>query len=131
MEYKVEVFSKILSLSEYKNAINKIIAMLRNNGIQEVEILFGFAWGNEYNNWNSMPIRTDSILSEIVKAESMGVGELGRDDFYITCTNLQTEILFCHETDVHLRYTHLNQPVEDILNLWLQENIVHYKRESA
>ena len=85
-------------------------------------MLFGWAWGNEYRDWTTFVIQIDSIVKEITIAENLGVGRFGHDDLFLTSSVFSTEILFCHETDIHLRYIDENALVNDILKLWKVKN---------
>ena len=46
-----KITSKIFTRMELINIISKILIKLKGNGINEIEIAFGFAWGNNVNNW--------------------------------------------------------------------------------
>ena len=100
------------------------INLLERHNIKNVEILFGFAWGNEYQNWTPYIVDVSSIESEISKAEALKVGFIGDDDFYITHEGYEIEILFCHECDIHLSFNQSNEIVNDILKDWQEKNII-------
>ncbi len=48
MDYKTTVFTRILNELEYKTELDRTIKILGQNKIDEVEMLFGWAWGNDY-----------------------------------------------------------------------------------
>ena len=49
MNFEKEVFSKGLIKTDYQDNLEDIIRILKQNQINEVEILFGVGWANEYN----------------------------------------------------------------------------------
>ena len=131
MEFQNEIFSKVLSKEEYKASFEEIIQVLRNHRCKEVDILFGVAWGNEYKDWTPFSVPIDNITQEIALAEQLEVGQFGNDDFYLMLNALQTEILFCHELDIHLRYNQENTIIQEILQYWETKGLIHERRTSS
>lgn len=131
MNFEKEVFSKVLIKTDYQDNLEDIIRILKQNQINEVEILFGVGWGNEYKDWTLHRVTVDDILHEIRLAESLKVGEFGNDDFYIIVESLQTEILFCHERDIHLRYNEQNSIIAEILKLWQSKKIIRLAKTNS
>lgn len=74
--------------------------------INDVEITYGFAWGNEIYESEWLPIKTSpSRIEELVEAQSQkGTGGIGADDFFIDVHDSAIRILFCHECDIHIEY---------------------------
>ena len=125
MEFSKEVFTKVLSDLDYRLLLEEIIEIIKHNKILSVELLFGFAWGNEYKNWVPFHVNIDSIQEEILTAERQSDGQFGEDDLHIFCSSIRIEILFCHEKDIHLRYNDSNEVVKDILDLLRNKNLLH------
>jgi hypothetical protein len=55
---------------------------------------------------------------EIALAESVSTGSFEEDDFFITLSEFQTEVLFCHEYDIHLKYNEENDVTTAVLDHW-------------
>lgn len=125
MEYRNEVFSKVLPPNSCQEALADLINVLEKHDVKEVELLFGFAWGNDYKDWTPFTVKTFQIEQEINHAESLEVGKFSNDDLYIRVAYFATEFLFCHESDIHLRYNDPNDLTEDVLRLWRKQGIIH------
>jgi hypothetical protein len=85
--------------------------------------LFGTFWGNDYGDWTAVSVKLTEIAKEISMAESVSTGSFEEDDFFVIINELKTEILFCHEYDIHLEYNEENN-VTAVLEHW---NIVGYE----
>jgi hypothetical protein len=77
-------------------------------------MLFGWAWGNDYKNWTPFTTTVEEIAGEIDKANKSGSGSFYDDDTVLYLNHLTTEILFCHEHDIHLSYNEANPIVNSI-----------------
>ena len=130
MKYTYTIFTKVLAETEYKNWLSEIIEILKNNDIHEVEILFGVAWGNEYKDWTPFKVDVEEIVNEIKEAEKMNVGRFSHDDFFIMVSEIEVEILFCHECDMHLSFNDQNRVVSAIINEWEINRIIHVRKEN-
>jgi hypothetical protein len=51
MALRNTIFTRPLSIDEYKSSLDEILDILETNKIAKVEILLGWSWGNEYGNW--------------------------------------------------------------------------------
>ena len=131
MEFQNEVFSKILSIEDYKNKFEEVIRILDKQNFKEVEILFGVAWGSTYKDWTPFKVPLCQVAPEIQLAEQLGEGRFGDDDFYIIVYEPQLEILFCHERDIHLRYNLDNLLAIDILARWNREDLINAIKRSS
>ncbi|MCU7552583.1 hypothetical protein OCK74_25920 [Chitinophagaceae bacterium LB-8] len=125
MEYSIKYVTRILSKNEYQNEFDLIINLLQQHRIGQVELLFGFAWGNEYGDWTPLLTHPADIRKEIQKAQSTGAGSFGSDDLFMTLSDLETELLFCHENDVHLAYNQDNPIAGAILEGWRKKGLLH------
>jgi hypothetical protein len=128
MDFLHTTFTKILDEKSFKQELANTIGILNNNEIHFVKILFGVAWGNTYHDWTPFQVETTEINSEIKKAEALKVGRLGDDDFYIIIADFETEILFCHERDVHLSFNKYNSFVTDLTKSWETHDIIQTQR---
>jgi len=123
--YKNIVYSKQLFREDCKICLFEIIDTLKANEILEIEILFGFAWGNEYKDWTPFIVPTDNIVLGLDKAEKSGAGSFFNDDTFFYLKELDCEILFCHEYDIHLEFDHSNMVVNTIIEGWKRRDMIH------
>ena len=78
----IKIVTKTLEVDDLWGDLRTTIDLFKQMGINEVLILFGFAWGNFIyeKEWMKQNISTDDIESLIIKAEKDEHGELGFDD---------------------------------------------------
>jgi len=128
MKTAITVFSKILNREELILAVNKIISILTRNNVERVEISFGFMWGRDGEEWIDYDVSTAEISERIENEENLNNGKLGKDDFWISIKELEVQILFCHESDIHLCYNSENYITQAILEKWEEKNIIQTKK---
>lgn len=119
MEYIV--YTTVMDEEAFLLHVERIITMLKKNNVSEIEILFGWAWEEEW-----IPIQTtvNDFYSQIkIREQSSGKGLHGNDVF-LKMEVLNTEIIFCHESDIHIEFNAKNDVVSKILDSWLSEGIV-------
>lgn len=126
--YKNIVYTKQLSRVECKACLAEIISIFRATKILEIEMMFGFAWGNDYKDWTPFIVPTDNIMVELDKAEKSGAGSFFNDDTFFYLPELTCEILFCHEYDIHLEFDQSNITVNSIIEAWKKKNIIHFMK---
>ena len=68
MDYRNTIFTRQLDNMELEICCNEILDILKNNKVIEMELLFGFAWGNEYKDWKPFIVAVEGIIDEIDKA---------------------------------------------------------------
>lgn len=117
-KYKYIVYTRQLSREECKSSLDEIIDILRGHQVLQIEMMFGFAWGNEYKEWTPFMVPIDEITLEIDKAGQSGTGDFYNDDTFVTLDEQKCEILFCHEYDIHLEFDEINKVVKDIIESW-------------
>ncbi|MBX7153029.1 hypothetical protein K1X84_15485 [bacterium] len=125
MNYTQTIYSKTLNQLELRFELTRLIQVLCKNRIMKIELLFGFAWGNEYRDWEALEISPNDISTEIEKAELTKLGALGKDDVFITIESLETQVVFCHESDIHISFNITNDLVSEIRNIWQNNNIIN------
>ena len=105
-EFRFEITSIVFEKARTKAVFKRILEILVSEGVETVEITYGFAWGNEIYESDWLPISTDSSkIEEMVEVETQkGSGEIGSDDFYIVIKNEPLRIQVCHENDIHIEY---------------------------
>ena len=125
----LKIVTKTLEVDDLWDDLRINIDLFKQMSIDEVLILFGFAWGNFIyeKDWIEQSTSTYNIESLILTAEKDEHGQLGFDDLYIKIPNLNIELQYCHETDIHLTYLDTNELIEAVskrwtLNGWLDKN---------
>jgi hypothetical protein len=131
MEHKNTIFTRQLDLIEYENCLYEILDFFKDNKVIEVEIMFGWTWGNEYKNWTPFTIAIEGVVDEIDKANKSGSGSFYDDDMVFYLNNIGIEILFCHEHDIHLNYNEANELINKIIDARNAKNIIHEKRNGG
>ena len=124
MDHKLTVFTTILSNEDLRSTLKQLLDIMAKLSTEEVDIMFGFAWGLEYKDWTPFRVQTSAVLMEIQKAEELKVGSLGHDDFHLIFDDLQTEIIICHESDIHLNYNTENNLTSNMMNYFDSRNLV-------
>lgn len=106
-KFEFEIASVTFEKHQMKSIFKRMLGILLFEKIDEVEITFGFAWGNEVYESEWLPIKTSSSrIEEMVEAQSQkGIGSIGSDDFLIDIHDKAIRILFCHECDIHIEYS--------------------------
>jgi hypothetical protein len=128
-QYKNTVYTRQLSREECKQCLDEIIDILKNNEVPEIEMLFGFAWGNDYKDWTPFLVSSDEITIEIDKAERSGTGDFFNDDTFFFLPEFDCEILFCHDCDIHLKFDQSNMVVTAIIEAWKRRDMIHLVQE--
>lgn len=93
--------------------------ILPDLGIDDIDVLFGFAWGLEVFDYKTRTIPIAFLRREIDDVELQGHGEIGQDDLYIWINSHDLEIHLCHEADIHFKFEALTPLVNLIIEyLW-------------
>jgi hypothetical protein len=90
-------------------------------GHRDCQVLFGFAWGNEYypsGEWRAVTIPLEGLVAEIRRVEVSGLGSLGSDDLFISIPGLDFEFRFCNDSDMHIRFEKGNETTELFYQRW-------------
>jgi hypothetical protein len=69
-------------------------------------------------------------MNEIRKAEELQDNKFGEQDVYINIKDLETQILFCHEADLHIEFNKTNAVIRDVLDSWKGKGLVHCVRKN-
>lgn len=117
----------MLPLEEFFPAVDDAIEILRKNRIVDIKMLFGWRWGE----WETIHTTVNEIGNEIKKQEAATNLEFGDNDVIIEIKELDTQIVFCHEADLHIEFNETNPVVIDILKLWKEKNLIHLIRKNG
>ena len=104
-----------------RNELIYLIAQLEDAGIQQCQVLFGFAWGNRYyssERWEAKEWPVTQLMVEVERVESLNLGTLGQDDLFITVSGLPLEFHYCHESDIHIYFDHPHEWIERFYSRW-------------
>jgi len=102
--------------------VDEVISILKRNNISDIEMFFGVSWGD----WQSFESTVDDIHMQIKKQEQVTGQSFLDNDVFITIKDLETEIKFCHETDLHIDFNRANPITTEIINSWKAKGIVHH-----
>ena len=115
----------MMDLKEFLKEVDFIVDVLKNNGVIEVEMLYGWSWGS----WETFYCDITEVKNEIKKQETLTGGFFGENDVHVRVDALETEITFCHECDIHIEFNTINRVVTEILHHWNTRKIIHHLRE--
>jgi len=108
-----------LTSAQLRDELVFVVEHLQACGFSTCDVLFGYAWGNEYyddNHWVSESLTLSFLIAKVAEVESRGIGCLGSDDLYLGFPTFQ--FLFCHDSDVHLYFSEDAPLVEFFYRRW-------------
>ncbi len=117
---KREVVTAILEENQIRDELQYLIDYFSKNGNEFCDVLFGYAWGNDYypdNEWFYESVKLSGLKSKIFEIEQRNIGSLSNDDLFITVAGF--EFLFCHESDIHISFETTSQAIEHFYERWL------------
>jgi hypothetical protein len=132
-----ELITDPLGIEDIRLDLGANIRLLKQLGINEVLVLFGFSWGRKIyeDTWTDIPLAPEQIEKRIAEAETKGFGRLGDDNLYITIASQDARLQYSYESDIHLSYSDENEFVETIRKRWLENDWLtetqrskHYQR---
>ena len=121
---KREIVTKILERTKILEELAFVAEYFESKDEDSCELLFGFAWGNEYypgNEWPYESVKLNNLVEKVVDVEESGIGRLGSDDLFIKVKNL--EFQFCHESDIHISYEEVTHEAEHFYERWQQQGL--------
>ena len=100
IESNIEVLAtKELEPLELRSLLERIVQLGVDSSEENVRLLFGFAWGNFYGDWNEIVCNWSEVIAHVDVVEAEEHGSLGTDDLYIYIG--EDEFQFCHHGDIH------------------------------
>lgn len=123
-----EVTTDPLTADDLRLDLRQNIDWLRQSGITEVLLFFGYSWGNAIyeGQWEDIPTAVTAVQTMVTDAENKAFGYLGNDNLYITVPELKAKLLYGYETDIHLSYADKNDFVEAVVNRWKESGWLLY-----
>jgi hypothetical protein len=121
------IISRLLNEHEFRNQYNLILEMLASAYPNDLALFFGFAWGDAFNNLQASPENIRSLSALVQEAEGLSAGKIGADNLHISWDNGKTEIIFCHESDIHLLYNAETEIIRAIFDNWNSQQLIRYK----
>ena len=125
MEYEFRAHSRQLPRDEIWSELHWILGAIERSGIKSVVVLFGFAWGNSWRQWVPVTLNIDEVVSEIRGAETAEAGELGTHDLFLEVPEIEGTFVFCHESDLHVEFSHVTPLIHDTLMRWNGRGVLH------
>lgn len=83
--------------------------------IAQVKVLFGFAWGNQFFDWQPQRMSILQLNRAVQEGETKRFGKIGNDDLILSLESDNSEILLCHEGDIHIYFDQVTPFIEAIL----------------
>lgn len=116
----LELQSRIFDLEEFREQLGLFVEFLAKEEIQHVSVVFGFAWGNELGDgkWTPEIISSDRLLDRIQEIEHSGIGKFGDDEIIVEIPGDSLRVTFCHERDIHLKFTESTELVGKLKALY-------------
>lgn len=114
-----EILTYPISQEQINEELSFMVEYFSKKGVDKCEVLFGFAWGNDYypgSEWPDEEIGLDCLIKKVDEVEASGIGRLGRDDLFIKISGL--EFRFCNDSDVHIYFQTANDDVEYFYTRW-------------
>ncbi len=109
----------------FLHEVEIVIDFLKKHNVGQLEMFYGWSWGD----WETFNSTANEIMSEIEKQEQRSKKKFGGNDVYIVIPKLDTQILFCHEEDIHIEFNQINGFVSDIVNTWKSKGMMLCARE--
>lgn len=131
MEYREMLTTPVLGRKVLLDDLHAFVDRCARFGVQELQVLFGFAWGNEHGGWESIVSSPSGILEQVQQAEREGAGALGSDDLWITGDGGAWRLQYCHEGDIHFGYEEPSAVVEEHLAEWRRKGWIPGEPDGA
>lgn len=119
-QMKREVVTGILEENQVRAELRYLIEHFSKSGEESCDVLYGFAWGNDYysgNEWPCESVKLSSLESKVAAVEQRNIGSLANDDLFIKVGGI--EFLFCHESDIHISFETTNPEIEHFYERWI------------
>lgn len=117
VEYAETIVTGILSRSQVKQDMEALVDRCARLGVEQVQVLFGFAWGADYRDWQTVTMPPSELPQEVQAAEAATHGALGADDLWIESRGAW-RVQYCHEGDIHISYSGPSPFVQDSIESW-------------
>jgi hypothetical protein len=116
-----QVCTREVSAEDMWRFLRRFLVRCSEVGITDVEMLFGFAWGNRIypsGKWEYIRLPIADVEGRIREEEAKQNGQLGRDDLYIYHVQWGFELQLCHESDMHIWFHDLSPLMNDLIQDW-------------
>ena len=110
-----------------KKDLGEVIDICQNHNISETFLSFGYQWDVVKQVRNHYMISLDQIMSEVEKYEECNFGMLGKDELTLKFSDLEFDVQYCYQGDVHINFDTINPIILDILKNWDKKGW-HYKK---
>jgi hypothetical protein len=99
----MDLRSDILERDEFLLAIQQVVALLHEAGIREVIVSYGWDCDcPDERRYQDNTMASDELWTFIKESEAVGYYRAGENDLHVRDGDGRIEILFCHESDIHL-----------------------------
>ena len=105
----MEITSGILTEEQFLKEIEEMPELLSQLGINYVLISFGYGCNEDLEDlWKERQISVDDIADFLQQNIDSGLFTPTTGDLFIKSNEHGTEILFCHESDIHFKTSNEN-----------------------
>lgn len=116
-----EIITNPITPAQMHEELAFFIQFFMQLGREQCEVIFGFAWGNEYypgREWSVITIPLVGLAEELRRVEAAELGRLGDDDLFVSVPPLPLEFHFCHESDLHITFSEPGEITEHFYQRW-------------
>jgi hypothetical protein len=115
-----EIITDPLDAADLWADLNENLRLIRQMGIEDVRLFFGYSWGKHIyeGRWVEISIHPAQVEQRIVDAERKQYGSVGDDNFYVRIPDIEVRVEYTYESDIHLSYADENAFVKTVLGRW-------------
>ena len=103
--------------------LTHLASRLAELGQEQCDVLFGFAWGNDYyptSKWNDVRLAVADLIKEVQRVEAAKYGKLGDDDLIVRISALGLEFKFCNDSDIHISFAEPSDITASFYSRWMR-----------
>ncbi|MCD6010483.1 MAG: hypothetical protein K0Q79_345 [Flavipsychrobacter sp.] len=121
MEYEYSITTIPLHKRGFRAEVKEVIATLKRHNIIHVNLMYGWSWGD----WTPFESLVNDVLINIDKQRQKTGDRFPGNDVYIDISNLEVQIIFCHEHDIHLQFNRVDKFILEIISRWGTKKILN------
>lgn len=120
---RTTIYTKNLDEDSFRCACEDMLQILSDHGVLTLDLLFGWAWEHRPANEQAHTTLLSNVMEEIEQATAAGQGRLGEDNVTLFIREHAVEIIWCHESDIHLGWYESSPLVDAIRQHWQDTGI--------
>ncbi len=125
MEYPNRIQSIELNSASRWSELRNLLDYMTAVGCTDVNILFGFAWGNAIysGEWQYINLPISEVEHRIRSEELRLNDKFELNDLFIRQSILDIEIQFCHESDIHIFFSKKSSFIDKVADDWRKKGL--------